>query len=198
MRRKTRQVGGIAKFLSFNFYLLLALSSQLSVLWKLRIMSTFVRFYYVSHVVVSGTYLWWSPYSLPRLDQKVLPRFDEYDDVITVPLFSLVSGPPTLSPPLLTFMLENYDASMLQTNGLHWQQPRNCFFALATSKIFWVSFKISIMHSHFHYCLSFRGWHLANCVGRIIELATKTDQFCKAQRHVESCVKRKQVCPTLF
>jgi len=42
----------------------------------------------------------WPTYLLPTLDQKVLSRLAEYDDVIREPSFSLASGPPTLSPPL--------------------------------------------------------------------------------------------------
>jgi len=44
MRRKTQAVGSDANFLSRNFCVLLALSSQLSVFLKLRIMNTTVHF----------------------------------------------------------------------------------------------------------------------------------------------------------
>jgi len=44
MERKTREVGGNANFPPLNFYVLLALSSQLSVFLKLCIINTFVHF----------------------------------------------------------------------------------------------------------------------------------------------------------
>jgi len=56
---KIREVGGDANLLSINFYMLLALSSQLSVLSKLCIMNTLLHFSVMSIMtVVTGTYPW--------------------------------------------------------------------------------------------------------------------------------------------
>jgi len=65
---KTREVGRDTGLLSHNFYVLLALSSQLSAFSKLCIMNTLSIF---CHVVVSETYLGWPAYPLPRLVQNV-------------------------------------------------------------------------------------------------------------------------------
>jgi len=54
---KTRKVGVDASLLWLNIYVLLALSSQLSVFSKLCVMNT-LAFFVVSHAVVSGTYPW--------------------------------------------------------------------------------------------------------------------------------------------
>jgi len=44
-------------------------------------------------------------YPLPRLDQKLLSRLEEYDDVIRGPLFQPCLGPATLSPPLFSTII---------------------------------------------------------------------------------------------
>ena len=54
----------------------------------------FCIFWYDSHAVVSGTYLWVACISLPRLDGKILSRLAEYDNVIIGPPFQ-----PCLAPP---------------------------------------------------------------------------------------------------
>jgi len=88
-------MGGDASLLWLNFNVLLALSSQLSVFSKLCIMNTPLHFLlpYVSHAVVSVTYLWWPAYPLPSIDQKVLSRLAEYGEVIRWPPFKPCLGP---------------------------------------------------------------------------------------------------------
>jgi len=64
-------------------------------------MIPFCVFFNVSHAVVSGTYAWMAPYPLPKLDQKVISRWAEYDKVIRgTPCSALPWAPPALSPPL--------------------------------------------------------------------------------------------------
>jgi len=57
-------------------------------------MNTHLHFCYVSHAIVSGTYPYVTHLSLPRLDQKFLPRLADYNDVIRGPLFQPCLGPP--------------------------------------------------------------------------------------------------------
>jgi len=94
MRRKTREVRVDANFLSLNFYVLLAVSSQLSMFLKLchehlcalSVMSVMSW----SQERILGS----SAYPLARLNQKVLSRLAEYDDVIIGPPFQPCLGPP--------------------------------------------------------------------------------------------------------
>jgi len=84
--------------------------------------------------------------------------------------------------PSVTFMLQNFDADLKWSQGLHWRQPRNCFFAQETSKILrqlWV-FRIAFLFS----LLPFASRLLSRLWKK--KLVTKTDQFCTAQWQVEN------------
>jgi len=61
MGRNIREVGGDANLLSLNFYVLLALCSQLSVRLNLCISNALLHFCYVCHAVVSEMYPWVAP-----------------------------------------------------------------------------------------------------------------------------------------
>jgi len=76
-------------------------------------------FCYVSHAIVSGTYIiWWPEYLLPRLDQNVLSQLAEYDDVNR--------GPPFLALPMAPNPKSTNDRihANLGGLGLFWHSPK--------------------------------------------------------------------------
>ena len=103
MGRENKQVGTMANLLLPNFYVLPALSSQLSVFSKLCIVNTLLHFLLLFQLCRSLR-------NIP-LDGRILGKSEV---IITVgwvwwrhqraPLFSLASGPPTLNPPLSSHM----------------------------------------------------------------------------------------------
>jgi len=92
--RKTSEVRGDINLLSLDFYVLLALSSQLSVFLKLCIMNTLVHFLLCQSCRSLRNISWVARLSLSWLDQKILSRLAEYDDVSRTPFQPcLESGP---------------------------------------------------------------------------------------------------------
>jgi len=102
MGRENKQVGTMANLLLPNFYVLPALSSQLSVFSKLCIVNTLLHFLLLlcqscrslRNVSLVG-----------RILGLIKSAYHGWLSMMTSskgPLFSLASGPPHLSPPLVT------------------------------------------------------------------------------------------------
>jgi len=101
--RKIREVGGDANLLSLDVYVLPSLLSQLSVFLKLCIMNTLLHFLLRQSCHSLRNVSLGSPH-IPLLGM-IKRSYHGWVSVMTLsegPLFSLVSGPPTLSPPLAT------------------------------------------------------------------------------------------------
>ena len=126
MGRKTEEVGGDANLLLLNFYALLALSSKLSVFLKLCIMNTLVHFLRsqsyrsLKNVSLRG------PHALLRLDQKVLSRLAECDDVIWGSFFQPCLGHP--NPKSITdynkLLPNHFDDYFIPINSIHSHSTR--------------------------------------------------------------------------
>jgi len=101
MGRKTREVGNNANLSSLTIYVLLALSSQLSVILKLCIMNTLLHFLLsqscrsLRNVSLGGPHIY---------DQKFLFGWLSLVTSSVHPLLNFALGPLTLSPPLLYTM----------------------------------------------------------------------------------------------
>jgi len=110
----------------------LGLSSQLSMFWKLCIISwiPFCVLWYVSYAVsLRNISLCGLHIPLPRLDQKVLPWLTDYADVIRPPFSALRRVSPTLSPPLIHTSTNDVSAVI----WVRWAayEPMKCSWAMA-------------------------------------------------------------------
>jgi len=109
---RTKEVGDHANLLSLNFYVLLFYLPSFQcfevvhheIPFVFSVMSAMPKF------KVGLRIRGWPAYPFPRLDQKVLLRLTECDDVIR--------GPPTLSPPLIRNNWQiQYGGSLLVTQA---------------------------------------------------------------------------------
>ena len=109
MGRKAKEVEDRPAFYRLTL-LVVALSSQPLVFFKLCIMNTLVFFLLSQSRRSLRNDPGWPAYPLPRLDQKAISRLSEYDDVTRDP-FSTLPRPPNaksttdLSPDIITVIL---------------------------------------------------------------------------------------------